>query len=199
MERRDFSADGLFTYAGVPTRTGRLVQAALLMSIFLSLAACSPVFNWRETRIGDEGVVVLLPCKPDRATRSMPLGGVPADVEMAGCQAGGATFAVARVQVADLSEARERLAAWRAATREQWAGAALEEQPAALPRAAPQPAPLALRATAAKTGGETSQARMLWFVQSASGARPAVYQATVLGEPSQPDASSTFFEGIHLP
>lgn len=195
MERFDFSAAATFARARLPARMARPSWPFLLAL----LAACNPVFNWRETRIGDDGVVVLLPCKPDRATRSMPLGGVPAEIEMAGCQAGGATFAIARVQVVDLSEARERLAAWRAATREQWSGATLEEQPAALPKAAPTPAPLALRATGAKTDGEASQARMLWFVQSTVGAKPAVYQAMVLGTPSQDDASSTFFEGIHLP
>ena len=36
--------------------------------------ACTPTFNWRETPVGDDGMIALLPCKPDRATRALPLG-----------------------------------------------------------------------------------------------------------------------------
>src|SRR3954447_11373852 len=48
------------------------------------LAACSPTFNWREVPVGDADVVVLLPCKPDRATRQLPLGTDMVPVDMAG-------------------------------------------------------------------------------------------------------------------
>ena len=181
MQRRHFSCAG---------------AAALA----LALAACSPVFNWREVPLGGDGVIALLPCKPDRAARSLTLGGDPVELEMVGCEAGGATFALARTQVADVAQAQARMAAWRAATRAQWDGASIEEQAADLPRALPQPAPVALRARGGAPGQHgTAQGRMLWFAHTSRNGRFAVYQATVLGEPSSAEASSTFFEGIHLP
>lgn len=169
------------------------------LSLLLLCAGCSPVFNWREVPIGGDGVIALLPCKPDRATRAMPFGGVPTDVEMAGCQAGGATFAIARTAVADAGEARERMAAWRAATREQWSGATIEEASSTLPRAAAAPGPIALRVRQPVATGQNGQGRMLWFAHVAKNGQVALYQATVLGEPSSPEAPATFFEGIHLP
>jgi len=167
--------------------------------LLLGVCACSPVFNWREVPIGGDGVIALLPCKPDRATRAISLGGVPTEVEMAGCQAGGATFAIARAAVADAGEARERMAAWRAATREQWSGATFEEEPTTLPRAAVAPGPIALRVRQPAATGENAQARMLWFAHAAKNGKVALYQATVLGEPSSPEAPAAFFEGVHLP
>lgn len=181
MERRDFSSAGTWVLA------------------LASLAACSPVFNWREVPLGGDGVTALLPCKPDRATRTLTLGGDQVELEMAGCQAGGATFALARTPVADLAQARARLAAWRAATRAQWDGATIDEQAASLPRALEAPAPVALRARDPSGQRGSAQGRMLWFVHAAKNGRLAVYQATVLGEPASAEASTTFFEGIHLP
>jgi len=170
-----------------------------LLLLLLGGAGCSPVFNWREVPIGGDGVIALLPCKPDRATRAMPFGGVPTEVEMAGCQAGDATFAIARTPVADAAQARERMAAWRAATREQWSGATFEEAPSSLPRAAAAPSPIALRVRQPSAAGQNEQGRMLWFAHVARSGQVALYQATVLGEPSSPEAPATFFEGIRLP
>ena len=76
-------------------------------------------FNWREVRLDDTPVVALLPCKPDRATRSVPLGSTPVSMRMMGCEAGGVQFAVAAVRLADpgqAAQASELLAQWRAAT-----------------------------------------------------------------------------------
>ncbi|MFZ3118274.1 MAG: hypothetical protein WA159_08145, partial [Variovorax sp.] len=54
----------------LPSRAG--LAAAFVVAVALS--ACSPTFNWREVPVGDAGLVAMLPCKPDRATRAMPLG-----------------------------------------------------------------------------------------------------------------------------
>lgn len=145
--------------------------------------------------LGAEGVTVLLPCKPDRASRPVSLAGERVVLEMAGCEAGGATFAVGRIPVADAAQAQARMAAWRQDALQRWQGARLSEQPAALPRAAVHPAPLALRA---ESSARLAPARMLWFAQ-VSGGQSWLYQAIVLGRPSDAEAPTTFFEGIRLP
>ncbi len=73
----------------------------------MALAACTPAFNWRE--VGFEGLPVnaLLPCKPDRGQRMVPLaalGGAQRPMVMAGCEAGGATFTVAVLNVQDAAK-----------------------------------------------------------------------------------------------
>ena len=176
------------------TRSFTRLAAALAGA--LVLAACTPTFNWRETPIGDDGMTALLPCKPDRATRALPLGAATVSVDMAGCEAGGATFAVAHASATDRVQAEAWLGAWRAALRVQLGGAKGVEGVAAVPRAALTPAPVRLEVPA--VDGVRAATHVLWFAQ-ARGAQVALYQATVVGTPSSPEALSTFFEGLHLP
>jgi hypothetical protein len=172
------------------SRSAAVVLAAAL------LGACSPTFNWREVPIADDGLVALLPCKADRATRSLPLGaGTSITVDMTGCEAGGATFAVAHATAEDAAQAERWMSAWRAATRSQLAGRPATEAPASLPRAAASPAPVRLDV---QEPAGSPPAHMLWFAQQQAG-RVALYQATVLGRPASADALPTFFEGLRLP
>ncbi|SDC89320.1 hypothetical protein SAMN05444679_10621 [Variovorax sp. CF079] len=159
-----------------------------------ALGACSPVFNWREVPIGDDGLIALLPCKADRATRMLPLGAELISVDVTGCEAGGATFAVAHAAASDAAQAESWMRAWRAATRTQLAGAPMAEAPAVLPRATDSPGPMRLETQA----GASAPTHVLWFAQQRAG-KMALYQATVLGKPSSPEARAIFFEGLRLP
>jgi len=173
-----------------------------LVAVLMTLGACTPTFNWREVPLTDSGLVALLPCKPDRATRALPLGADSVQVEMAGCEAGGATFAIAHAGAADAGQAEAWLKAWRTATRTQLAEMELEETAATLPRAATSPAPLQLEA---RGGGSSdgvrrgTPARVLWFAQRERSGGVSLYQATVLGQPSSSEAIPAFFEGLRLP
>lgn len=164
----------------------------------LTLAACSPTFNWREVPVGDDGLVALLPCKPDRASRRLPLGSDAVAVDMAGCEAGGATFAVAHARADSAAQAESWLRAWQAATRQQLTAAPWTETAANLPRAALAPAPARLATTAPAGDRQAAHLQVLWFAEQRPGGW-ALYQATVLGAPSSAEAPKTFFEGLRLP
>lgn len=172
-----------------PFRSGRLAFIAAAVV----LAACSPTFNWREVPIGDAGVIALLPCKPERATRDLPLGTGTIPVDMAGCEAGGATFAVAHARVESAEQAELWLRAWHTATRNQLADAPVVESSPVLARAAPSPAPARLDTQGA------AAAHVLWFAHYRPDGRSSVYQATVSGAPSSKEAVATFFEGFRIP
>ena len=166
---------------------------AVLLAATAVLVACSPTFNWREVPIGDAGVIALLPCKPERATRDLPLGSASIPVDMAGCKAGGATFAVAHARAESAEQAELWLRAWHAATRGQLAGAPVVESPAVLARAASSPAPARL-----DTEGSDA-AHVLWFAHRRPDGGASIYQATVSGSPSSAEAVATFFEGFRIP
>ena len=169
----------------------RLRACVSLLAILL--VACSPTFNWREVPIAGTDLVALLPCKPDRATRALPLGGEQVTVDMAGCETGGATFAVAHAAAPSTSQAEAWLLAWRAATRAQLAEVQAIESPGTLARAALNPPPLRLQAQ-----GDVAL-QVLWFAKAQRDGTIALYQATVLGRPSAADAAETFFDGLRLP
>lgn len=166
----------------------------LALAAAVLLAACSPTFNWREVPIAESGLVALLPCKADRANRALPLGAESVQVDMTGCEAGGATFAIAHASANGPEQAQAWLHAWRAATRAQLGAAAVTEAPAELQRATATPPPLRLDAAQG-----AAPLQILWFAQSQKDGSVALYQATVLGKLSSPDAPKTFFEGLRLP
>lgn len=173
-------------------------RAALpVLAAAFSLGACSPVFNWREVPIGGEGeLVALLPCKPDRASREIPLDSKAVTVSMIGCEAGGATFAVALASAGDAVQAEAWLQAWQRQARAQWAGARIEEHAGAVAHASTAPAPWRLEADGAQP---QQQVRQMWFSHVQRNGAVSLYQATVLGTPSAPEAAQTFFEGLRLP
>ena len=85
-------------------------------ALLAALVACSPALDWRLARLEAPAAELLLPCKPDQVERSVPLGGEPTELTVAGCETGGATFAV---MVAKLPPGRlpdPLLAGWQQAT-----------------------------------------------------------------------------------
>ena len=173
----------------------RVRVVAMAMAV-VALGACTPTFNWRDVRIADKGLVALLPCKADHARRSVPLGSQSVEVDMSGCEAGGATFAVAHADAADAAQAEAWLQAWRRASRSQMGDAQVAEAATVVARASASPAPWKLDAIDAAS--KVGQARIVWFSQrTATGV--SLYQATVLGKPSSQEAVATFFEGLRLP
>jgi hypothetical protein len=73
--------------------------ASVLIAFSWLLNACTPAFNWRDVGFDGLPLAALLPCKPERATRIVPVAGAPRAMVMAGCEAGGAMFTVAVVQL----------------------------------------------------------------------------------------------------
>lgn len=86
--------------------------AALLLG--LTVLACNPALNWREVSLNR--VTVLLPCKPDRAQRIVNLGPMQTPMQMAGCEAAGALYAISHVRLTDPSQIAGAQTAWQKAS-----------------------------------------------------------------------------------
>ncbi len=158
------------------------VLAALL------LAACSPTLNWRE-----------VPCTPPHATRRVPRGGVPTELDVAGCEAGGATFAV---MVATLPEGRapdEVLAGWQQATLANMQAAAAS---ARTPFRPPGGLPLAhaerLVAQGQGTDGKAVAAEAVWTAHAVEGGGTELLHAVMYAPRPRPEVADAFFAGLKL-
>lgn len=84
----------------------------LLGVISLCISACSPPFNWRETQPFNDGLMVQLPCKADIATRKITLDKQVLSLEMAGCEAQGMMFVVAKTNLTSDSALSKVQTAW---------------------------------------------------------------------------------------
>lgn len=164
--------------------------------VLAAAAACTPTFNWRDVPVGDGGLVALLPCKADRGSREVALDGRVATVTVAGCEAGGATFAVAVAEADNPVQAEAWLASWSAGAQGEGAGKRCLK-PASVPRAVAIPPALELdpACTAAPRPGHP---HMLWFAQALAG-KVLLYQATMVDGAAEAEVWRTFVEGLRLP
>ncbi|MBA4264563.1 MAG: hypothetical protein C0453_05735 [Comamonadaceae bacterium] len=171
--------------------------ALLVVSGLLALGACSPTYNWRDLRPEGTPLQALMPCKPDLAERTLPLAGVPTQMHMHSCEAGGQTFAVGWAAVAAEADVTEVLAGWRAGSL-----AAIRVDPASAAEAnADWPVTVqgadqlqGLQATGQDLQGKAVQMRGAYFAKGTQ-----VFQAAVYGPTLPDEVLTTFFEGLRLP
>lgn len=168
----------------------RLTAASLLL---LLLAACNPVFNWREVRPDNTALTVLLPCKPDKARRSVPLGGRPTELAMLGCDAGDATFAVAVATLDDAAQAAAVLAGWQTATLANLKAGGGQTGPLKLPGADLLPPAVLVRASGQRANGRAVHSQAAYFSQGRQ-----VFQAVIYADQIDPDVAETFFSSLKL-
>jgi len=169
----------------------------LLWLVGAWLAGCSPAFNWREIRLEEAPLTVLLPCKPDRGSRTVPLAGASVELRMVGCEAGNATFAVSQARLPPGAAASEALAQWRAATLANMRAQDVHAQPFELAGSLAMPQSVRLAAGGQRADGRAVKAQAVWF------ARPApegiwLFHAVVYADVVNAEAADTFFGGLKL-
>ncbi|MDO8719061.1 MAG: hypothetical protein Q7K20_08800 [Polaromonas sp.] len=164
------------------------------LATLLALAACSPALNWREVRPDNTRLSLLLPCKPDKAEKIVPLGGQPATLRMWGCDAAGVTFAVAVADLGDPARAAPVLAQWQNLTLAHMKAGPVgagTSQPLKLPGAADLPAPVRVVAQGRRADGSPVQGQAAYFAQGAQ-----VFQAVIYATEITPEAAETFFSSF---
>lgn len=77
-----------------------------------ALVACTASLDWRQMT-GPDGTELLLPCKPERLSRKLPLAGTEVSAQMLVCDAGGATWSVLAAELPDASRRDAALAELR--------------------------------------------------------------------------------------
>ncbi|MBG6076853.1 hypothetical protein [Polaromonas sp. CG_9.11] len=167
---------------------------AVLLSA-LALAACSPALNWREVRPEGTRLSLLLPCKPDKAQKVVPLGGRPTSLSMLGCDADGATFAVAIADVDDPSQAASVLALWQdlALANMKAVPASRQPLPLKIPGASPGTPVTRLQAQGQRADGTAVSGQAAYFAQGSQ-----LFQVVMYAPHLMPEAAETFFSSLKL-
>ena len=178
--------------------TGRATRSISLLALAAALGACTPALNWRQVSAGTSGVMWLMPCKPDQATRPVTLRVVNQDVQtsllLQGCEASNMQFTFGQMVVPQGLTAGDAIRAWRLAS-----VAPLDAVPTdvltqtwAIQGANAQTPPVRAQVL---TG--MHQVQWVWFADDNK-----IYQAAVYGKPKDkglPEAAETYFSGIKLP
>lgn len=164
--------------------------------LVLSLPACNPALNWREVRFDDSPVRVMLPCKPDRAERTVTLGEASATLRMMGCEAQGMNFTWSRLDLPLEAQASAAtvVRAWQGASLQ-----ALGADPGLATKAIAQPlkgARADVTPTRLSASGGANQAQWVWWLHAGQ-----AYQLGIYAERQSPPQAvlQTMLEGIQLP
>jgi hypothetical protein len=166
----------------------------------MSLAACSPEFDWREVRGEDTQVVMMLPGKPATLTRSVNLDGLAVEMTLQGARVGELSYTVGAVKLPDGQAAtRERaLAAMQSAMVRNIGGS---------PKAVREVAIALVDASGARVGsvpgveveasGRMRDTEVTLLARFASFDGRA-WQAVVLGPKPDPEQSAVFMESFRV-
>lgn len=171
----------------------RATKLVALLATLLTLTACSPTFNWREVRPDGTRLALLLPCKPDKAEKTVPLGGRDTLLAMLGCETGGATFAVAVADIGHAANAADVLGQWQRLSLAGIQAAEPQTRPLKLPGATGPV--LVVSAEGVRADGAPVRLSAAYFAQGSQ-----VFQAVLLVAASAPpaDAAETFFSSLRF-
>jgi hypothetical protein len=164
------------------------------------LAACSPALNWRNVPVPEAGITMALPCKPDHATRTVELAGVPVELSMLGCDADGATFALSHAALTDPAQVGAALTHWRKAVLAHLGpDAAATAVDVAYAPAGVLPLAQSVRTSVQgqRADGSTVVAQGVWFAR-AMGPQVRLYHAVVYTGKPRPEVADQFFSGLAL-
>jgi hypothetical protein len=179
----------------------RIYSTALVASLLgaLTLSACSPAQNWRDVAFEGSSLKVQLPCKPDRTSRSVPLGGVPVDLQVVGCESGKAMVAVMSAALPAGSDVSAVMVAWQKATldnaRVTQPLAAGQQQAWHRPGQLPLATSLRVQAPGLRASGEPVNMDAVWGAV-AEGERVRLVHAVVYDRKIAVELSTTLFESI---
>lgn len=169
----------------------------MFLAIAATLVACTPELNWRMVSSSQNLAHVLMPCKPDKATRDVTLRVNETDVStqlhMQACEASKMNFALAELTVPPNASTKEVRDAWRSASLASLQ--ATESQAVSEPRLIKGNKPSQALMTRVKTN--THQAHFLWFITDQT-----IYQVAVYAKPNDKgfaEAAETYMSGVKWP
>ena len=175
-----------------------MALSAACIACFASLTACYPTFNWREVRPEGTALSLLLPCKPEKAQKILPIGGKPIPLTLLGCDAGDITFAVAEVSLANPQDVAPVLEQWQGATLVNMkVGTAAPGSAASsfmlikIAGASTQPPALLVRARGHRADGRPVSGHAAYFAHGSQ-----AFQAVMYADNIPHDVAETFFSSL---
>lgn len=192
----------------VATDNAEMKSLRLCGLVIFALVACSPALNWRTVQVQGAPLQVLLPCDPQTAARPIEMGLGTVQLNMLGCDADHATYAISHFLIKDPSSAAQALSYWQAAVLNQLktsegAGSAdaaklmqAKGDGAFVPKGALN-LPQSIRTTFEGMGpkGWKLTGHGVWFARiEGDGAR--LYHAVIYGDKPHPNEADTFFAGL---
>ncbi len=179
--------------AGASRWVVRTAWSLVALTALLFAFGCSPKLNWRDVQAGSSGLTLLLPCKPDQGDKIVPLGGKPTKMTMLGCDAAGATFAVAVADLGDAANVPDVLTQWQGITLTNMKAvpANTQSRPLRVPGAAFGPAPVLVVAQGQRPDGSAVSGWAAYFAKGSHVVQVVMYASAI-----EPIAAEIYFASL---
>jgi hypothetical protein len=164
----------------------RIPAAAALAITSVLAAACAPTYDWREVRPADTALRAMLPCKPERAARSVAMAGAQVELRVLACEADGATFAISQAELGDAGRSAQALAQWEQVARLHLRASVAAQRPFVPAGALDLPQSQLFTLEGERPGGGKVQARAAFFARGSQVFQVAVYSQRLRPEWEQP-------------
>lgn len=167
-----------------------MLRTLIALAVF-GLAACSPSLNWREVRTESGGLKAMLPCKPDKATRAVPLGDRQVELRVLGCEASGAAFVVMHGDVKNPLSSGQVLAQWKMASLANLRATRAEEGPFLPPGGMALRQSVRVSASGQRGDGSKVDSEAAYFARGSH-----VFHVAIYADRVAPDVARAFFDGL---
>jgi len=168
---------------------GGLLYASVVCATML--ASCSPSLDWREVRVTDGQVKALFPCRPENRVRQVLLAGVKLEMHLESCTAGGANYALSRVNVGNATYVEPALRQLQSVLASNIGGTTAVVGSFNVPGMTSNPLTSRVAVTGSREDGSVIAAEAVFFARGT-----VIYQATTVGARIGGDATDTFFAGL---
>ena len=158
-----------------------------------ALAGCSPALDWREVRLEAAPLKAMLPCKPDKGTRQVPMAGREVALDALACEAGGSTFAVLSADMGGPAAADASLQQWQAASLATMRGKMVRQSRFVPAGALDLPGSVQVVASGQRADGSAIEAQAAYFARGNH-----VFQAAVYSQRLDARATEPFFAGLRF-
>jgi hypothetical protein len=171
------------------------IPVVLFCMVSVLLGSCSPRLDWRQVQDEGSDLHFLLPCKPERATRSIALPDKRAlSLRMVGCETAGALYAVSWTELDDEAAVAQVWAAWPNAVQKAMQADGAKEVVFKTPGLMRADRLMQQKAQGQTPDARPVQAEWMWAVRGKRMVHMAIY-AEKLG----PEWSEPFWEGLKWP
>lgn len=130
-------------------------MAATLLPL-LTLAACSPQYDWREIQSDRAPFAIAMPAKPSTFSRQIDLNGVKVLMTMTAVEVGKNTFAVGSAELPDAIQAQRSVAAMQTALLNNIRGSIRQQKVLTMSGSAQKPGAIAVTEIEAISANKTA-------------------------------------------
>ncbi len=171
----------------------RARSGPFLLSVALILGACTPTLDWREVRVADTPLRLMLPCRSHAQERTIQLAGQAVRWHLLVCSAGDHTFGVGWGDLGSPTWVGPALAEIVVSSGAHVLASTVSAKPLRVPGATPHAGSQQVLLVGRRGDGRAVQMQLAVFTFGTT-----VFQVTALGPIVTPELRSTLLESLRI-